>query len=58
MRIIKAPSIGRAHELVVKMILEKVWVLDTEDGEATVEFDEVALKIDNPASAPSRIEAA
>jgi thymidylate synthase len=52
MRIIKAPSIGRAHELVVKMILEKGWVLDTEDGEATVEYDEVALKIDNPASAP------
>ena len=52
MRIIKAPSIGRAHELVVKMILEKGWVLDTEDGEATVEFDEVAMKIDNPVSEP------
>jgi thymidylate synthase len=52
MRIIKAPSIGRAHELVVKMILEKGWVLDTEDNEATVEFEEVAMKIDLPFSEP------
>ncbi len=38
MRIIRAPSIGRAHELVIKMILEKGWILQTEDAEATVEY--------------------
>jgi len=52
MRIIKAPSVGRAHELVVKMILEKGWVLDTEDNEATVEFDVVAMKVDHPLTEP------
>jgi len=52
MRIIRAPSIGRAHELVVKMILEKGWVLRTEDDEATIEFEEVAMQVDTPLAAP------
>jgi len=52
MRIIRAPSIGRAHELVVKMILEKGWLLRTEDAEATVEFEEIALQIDTPLAEP------
>ncbi len=34
------------------MILEKGWVLDTEDNEATVEFEEVTMKIDAPFSEP------
>ncbi len=52
MRLIRAPAIGRAHELVVKMILEKGWVLRTEDDEATIEFEEVALQVDTPLSEP------
>jgi len=52
MRVIRAPSIGRAHELVVQMILEKGWVLETEDNEATVEFEEIALQVDTPLSEP------
>jgi thymidylate synthase len=52
MRIIRAPSIGTAHELVVKMVLEKGWVLDTEDNEATIEFDEVAVRVEQPDSEP------
>ncbi len=52
MRVIRAPSIGLAHELVVKMILEKGWVLQTEDGEATIEFEETALQVDTPLAAP------
>jgi len=52
MRIIRAPSLGTAHELVVKMVLEKGWVLTTEDEEATVEFDEVAIRVENPATEP------
>ena len=53
MRVIRAPSIGRVHELVIKMILEKGWVLQTEDAEATVEFEEVALQVDTPLAEPS-----
>jgi thymidylate synthase len=52
MRLIRAPSIGRAHELVVKMILEKGWVLQTEDEEETIEFEEVALQVDTPLAEP------
>jgi len=52
MRVIRAPAIGRAHELVVKMILEKGWVLQTEDDEATIEFEEVALQVDTPLAKP------
>ena len=52
MRVIRAPSLGRAHELVVKMILEKGWVLQTEDAEATIEFEEIALQVDTPLAEP------
>jgi thymidylate synthase len=53
MRIIRAPSIGRAHELVIKMILEKGWILRTEDDEATIEFEEVTLQVDTPLAEPA-----
>src|SRR5512136_749165 len=52
MRIIRAPSIGHAHELVIKMILEKGWTLRTEDAEATVEFEEIAMQVDTPLAEP------
>jgi thymidylate synthase len=52
MRLIRAPAIGRAHEQVVKMILEKGWVLQTEDDEATIEFEEIAMQVDTPLAEP------
>jgi len=52
MRILKAPTLASAHEQVVRMILEKGWVLETEDREATVEFEEVAMRVERPASPP------
>ncbi len=52
MRIIRAPSIGKAHELVIKMILEKGWILSTEDGEVTIEFEEIAMQVDTPLAEP------
>jgi thymidylate synthase len=52
MRVIRAPSIGRAHELVIKMILEKGWVLQTEDAEATIEFEEISIQVDTPLAEP------
>jgi thymidylate synthase len=52
MRIIRAPTIARAHELAVRTVLEKGWVLDTEDDEATVECEEIALEVEAPFTAP------
>ncbi|MCU0632412.1 MAG: thymidylate synthase [Methanolinea sp.] len=52
MRILKAPTLASAHEQVVRMILEKGWILETEDREATVEFEEVAMRVERPASPP------
>jgi thymidylate synthase len=52
MRVIRAPSIGRAHEQVIQMILEKGWVLNTEDNEATVEYEEIAIQVDTPLAYP------
>ena len=52
MRIIAAPSLGRAHELAVKMVLEKGWTLTTENGEATVEFEEMAIRVETPFAEP------
>jgi len=52
MRVIRAPSLARAHELGVKVVLEKGWVLETEDNEATIEADELALKVDTPTNEP------
>jgi thymidylate synthase len=45
MRIIRAPTLARAHELAVRTVLEKGWVLETENGEATVECEELALEV-------------
>ena len=52
MRILRAPSLGIAHELVVKMVLEKGWILETENGEATVEFDEIGIRVEKPFTEP------
>ncbi|MDR9816289.1 MAG: hypothetical protein RJR34_05800 [Candidatus Methanoculleus thermohydrogenotrophicum] len=48
MRIIRAPTLARAHELAVRTVLEKGWVLETEDDEATIECDELALVVAAP----------
>jgi thymidylate synthase len=52
MRIIRAPTLSRAHELAVKMVLEKGWPLDTEDAEATIEYEELAMNVDSPLAEP------
>jgi thymidylate synthase len=52
MRTIRAPNLARAHELVVKTILEKGWKLETEDREATIESEEIAIRVDHPLSLP------
>ena len=52
MRIIRAPTLARAHELAVRTVLEKGWVLETENDEATIECEELALDVESPLSAP------
>jgi thymidylate synthase len=52
MRSIKAPTLSHAHEQVIKTILEKGWVLRTEDGEDTVEAEEVAIRVEDPRQEP------
>jgi thymidylate synthase, methanogen type len=52
MKIIRAASLGRAHELIIKHILEKGRERRTENGEETLETDEIALRVENPIEEP------
>ncbi|WP_342770454.1 MULTISPECIES: thymidylate synthase [unclassified Methanoculleus] len=52
MRIIRAPTLARAHELAVRTVLEKGWALETENDEATIECEELALDVESPESEP------
>ncbi|MDO9522931.1 MAG: thymidylate synthase [Methanocorpusculum sp.] len=52
MKLLRAPDLARAHELVIRYILEKGTLLTTENGEETVETDEVCLCIDTPLASP------
>lgn len=52
MKVIRAPSLGRAHELVVRYVLQNGSFLRTENGEDTVETDEVCLRVETPLSPP------
>ncbi|MCQ8893419.1 MAG: thymidylate synthase [Methanolinea sp.] len=52
MRCIRAPDIATAHEQAVRIVLEKGYPLETEAGEATVEAEEVAIRVDHPFTPP------
>ncbi|MDV0442629.1 thymidylate synthase [Methanorbis furvi] len=52
MKVIRAPSLGRAHELVVRYILQEGYFLRTENGEDTIETDEVCLRVETPLDSP------
>jgi len=52
MRCIRAHTLASAHEQVVKMVLEKGTPLTTENGEQTVESEEVAIRVEHPTTAP------
>ncbi len=52
MKIIRAPTLARAHELAIRAVLERGWVLDTEENEATVECEELALEVESPFTEP------
>lgn len=52
MKIIQAPTLARAHELVVQRIIEQGWQRITENGELTVELDDVIIRVENPLTEP------
>ncbi len=52
MKLIRAPNLARAHELVIRYILEKGSLLTTENGEKTVETDEICICVDTPFESP------
>ncbi|HJJ36493.1 MAG TPA: thymidylate synthase [Methanocorpusculum sp.] len=52
MKLIRAPTLSRAHELVVKYILEKGYYLKTENGEETMETEEICICVDTPFEKP------
>lgn len=52
MKLIRAPNLARAHELVIRYILEKGSLLTTENGEETVETDEICISVDTPLASP------
>ncbi len=52
MRVIRAPHLARAHELIVRMVLEKGRIIETEDEEATIECEELAVTVAHPQTEP------
>ena len=52
MKLIRSPTLSRGHELVVRYILEKGEYLKTENGEETMETDEICISVDTPLEAP------
>jgi len=52
MRCIRAHTLASAHEQVVKVVLEKGTPLTTENGEETVESEEVAIRVERPGTPP------
>ncbi|MEN6517917.1 MAG: thymidylate synthase [Methanospirillum sp.] len=52
MRTFRAPSIGAAHEWAVRTVLEKGYPVTTENGEATIECEPIALELRAPLAEP------
>ncbi|MBR1369292.1 thymidylate synthase [Methanocalculus chunghsingensis] len=52
MKIIRAATLARGHELVVAHILEKGRGRRTENGEETLETDEVTIRVEDPLALP------
>ena len=52
MRTFRAPSIAAAHEWAVRTVLEKGYPVTTENGEATIECEPIALELRAPLAEP------
>jgi thymidylate synthase len=52
MKVIRAATLARAHELAVKYILQDGSLLRTENGEDTVETGELCLRVETPLASP------
>ncbi|HJJ56003.1 MAG TPA: thymidylate synthase [Methanocorpusculum sp.] len=52
MKLIRAPNLGRAHELAVQYVLENGYYIKTENGEDTIESDELCIFVSTPLKSP------
>lgn len=52
MRTFRAPSIAAAHEWAVRTVLEKGYPVTTENGEATIESEPLAMELRDPLAEP------
>lgn len=52
MRTFRGPSIAAAHEWAVRTVLEKGYAVTTENGEATIECEPIALELRDPLAEP------
>lgn len=52
MKLIKAPTLARAHELAVKYVMDHGTIVHTEDEELTVETDEICIEVRSPLEEP------
>ncbi len=52
MRTFRGPNIAAAHEWAVRTVLEKGYAVTTENGEATIECEPIALELRDPLAEP------
>lgn len=52
MKIIQAPTLKRAHELAIKTVLEKGYIVKSENNEMTIEYDSLCLVVQHPLTDP------
>jgi len=52
MKLIKSPTLARAHELAVKYVMDHGTIVHTEDEELTLETDEICIEVRTPMEEP------
>lgn len=52
MKLIKAPTLARAHELAVQYVLNKGEIVLTQDNDPTLETDEICIEVRTPLEGP------
>lgn len=52
MRTFRSPNIAAAHEWAVRTVLEKGYPVETENGEATIECEPLAMELRDPLAGP------
>ena len=52
MRMFRGPNVAAAHEWAVRTVLEKGYAVTTENGEATIECEPIAMELRDPLAEP------